>query len=145
MTENSDNCYWVGFSNLRKTKLCNVVEQVMLAWPINGGNLQGFMNVHVQFLGKTDGSFSADSMLEPIIKLFKKTASKDSAQVQGWPEHMLEIRVTAQDAKCFRIGTNYIRDAPCMEPNPQDCKDSKWPATLRRRIQSDRVLIEFKL
>jgi hypothetical protein len=121
MTEDANSCYWVDFPNSRKTKLCNVAEQVMIAWPVNGGNLQGFINVHVQFMGETRGSFSAANMVDSITKLFKESASNGFAQAQGWPADKLEVKLTAQDAKCFRVdGTDYLRDAPWKEPNPKD-------------------------
>jgi hypothetical protein len=87
MTEVDENCYTHDFEGSRRTTMCNVAKQVLVAMPINGGKIQAVVKVDVQFNGKTEGGkWDCAKTLPRVLEDFKTTRQAEIGQFNNWGE-----------------------------------------------------------
>lgn len=87
MTEVSENCYTHDFEGSRRTTLCNVGKQVLVALPINRGKVQAVVKVDVMFNGKTEaGKFDCAKTVPRVLEDFKATRQAEIGQFNNWGE-----------------------------------------------------------
>lgn len=87
MTDQEENCYIVHFPGSRATKMCNVGKQVLVAFPINGGQVQAVVKVDVMFNGQNlEGKWNCEKTVAPVNQLFRDSYRPDVSKAMGWPE-----------------------------------------------------------
>jgi hypothetical protein len=130
MTEQESNCYYIDFPNSRKTKMCNVGAEVMIAFPTNGGPIIGIIHVTVTFNGKTkEGTFNNNgNMTCAIAGHFQKHTEPELSKVLGWPEEKMYVYVTGQKTpecmgvhKDYKYGDTWLYRTGCPNGNGQIC------------------------
>jgi hypothetical protein len=112
MTDDPANCYDVDFPGSRKTKMCNIGKQLIVAFPTNGGDVQARLDVSIQFNGDTkEGSWNPDNMEGPIKDYFDNEVKDVLGNAMQWPKEKIVLRTSSQPEGCFNTKGWWFNEA----------------------------------
>jgi hypothetical protein len=129
MSEDSNNCYQVDFPNSRKTTMCNVATHLLIVFPSNRANVQGRLNIQLEWNGKThEGKFNCDTALPVIADHFKKAEGfrPRMAYMMNWNWAKTLLYNTCQRDTCFDTYSRYAVAKPWEEPEHCAKPESLW-------------------
>ena len=125
MTVQGDNCRYYNFPHSRPTYMCSVASKVELAFPLNGGVIQGVLNVELDWSKKTNqGSFKCEGNTEGNVDAMMWTDYRGPlSSAMGWPEKQLLPFVFCTNDNCFK------QDLKISEPwhENKGCMPLDWP------------------
>lgn len=106
--------------------MCSVANKVELAFPVNGGNIQGVLNVELTWSGKTDqDTFKCDGGTEGDVDAMMWTDHRGPlSEAMAWPEQqILPFVFCTSDDNCFK------QDLKTGEPwyENKHCTPLDWP------------------
>ena len=106
MTQQDANCYFVEFENSRRTKMCNVAQQVLVAFAIDSSDDEPdslFIATVTSTASQTEGNFICnDPLKDSISSHFKNTVRAKFASSTGRKEEEVGARVHCVEDKCVR-------------------------------------------
>ena len=107
MTLQPSNCRFIHFPAMfttLPTYMCSVADQVELAFPINGGVIQGVLNVKLEWSRKTkEGTYTCEGDTEADVDAMMWTDFRDDiAKDMNWSEKQILPFVYCTDAPCLR-------------------------------------------
>ncbi|KAL6166153.1 hypothetical protein ACJQWK_07513 [Exserohilum turcicum] len=125
MTLQSSNCRYTNFPNSRSTLMCSVASKVELAFPINGGLIQGVLNVELIWSKHTkEGSYTCEGDTEGNVDAMMWTDYRSRiSNAMSWPEKQILPFVYCTDPDCFN--QNLKLDEPWHEN--KGCVPLDWP------------------
>jgi hypothetical protein len=112
MTDDPANCYDVDFPGSRKTKMCNIGKQLIIAFPTNGGDVQARLDVSIQFNGETkEGSWNPNNIEGPIKNYFDEEVKDALENAMQWPKEKIVLRTSSQPEGCFNTKSWWFGEA----------------------------------
>ncbi|XP_014552359.1 hypothetical protein COCVIDRAFT_110552, partial [Bipolaris victoriae FI3] len=125
MTMQGNNCLFHDFPWSRRTLLCSVADKVELAFPINGGLIQGVLNVELIWSKKTGkNTFTCQGNTEGDVDAMMWTDFRDPlSEAMAWPAKQILPFVFCVEDNCFK--QNLKIGEPWHEG--KGCKTLDWP------------------
>ncbi|KAI8943274.1 hypothetical protein NX059_001294 [Plenodomus lindquistii] len=104
MTEEPDNCYNIDFKGSRRTTLCNVAQQTLVAYPVVGSNknLSVFYVVSVNYSRDYNvGTFEGSSAIGTVKNWFDEYSRAKFGRAVGTADKNIVARVNWVGKQCF--------------------------------------------
>lgn len=101
MTVVPDNCYGVDFPGSRRTTMCNIAKQLLIAYPVNGGSVQSVAKFDLKFSGKTEeGGFHCPRTVEAVHEHLQNSPHmSELSKMTNWPIDKIIPQVACIDYK----------------------------------------------
>jgi hypothetical protein len=107
--------------------MCNVAKHLLIVYPSNRENVQGRLNIKLEFNGKTnEGEFNCDRALMPIADHFKDGLRHKVAQIINWNWGKTLLYNTCQRESCFDKKDGYSPGKPWKENKGSDKPSGIW-------------------
>ncbi|KAH7092312.1 hypothetical protein FB567DRAFT_516992 [Paraphoma chrysanthemicola] len=107
MTQVESNCYYVDFKGSRKTRLCNVADSVLVAFPFKKSTdvprTLFIATVQSSVVGEVGGTYKcSDEMKSRITEAFNTLSYQQRFAnfVGGWKDHV-GLRVNCVEHECM--------------------------------------------
>lgn len=125
MTMQGDNCRYTNFPKSRPTYMCSVANKVELAFPVNGGIIQGVLNVELAWNKKTGkDTFKCKGNTEGDVDAMMWTDFRGPlSDAMSWPEKQILPFVFCANDDCFK--QNLKPNEPWHENDK--CLSLDWP------------------
>ncbi|KAF2845621.1 hypothetical protein T440DRAFT_522506 [Plenodomus tracheiphilus IPT5] len=103
MTEEPDNCFNIDFKGSRRTTLCTVAQQTLVAFPVVEGSkvLDAFYVVSLNYNKKIDSIFNGKSALGTVRNWFTDNGKARVATAVGIHRDDMNVRVNWVEKQCF--------------------------------------------
>jgi hypothetical protein len=138
MTLQGDNCRYYNFPNTRPTYMCSVANKVELAFPINGGVIEGVLNVELAWSKDTkQDTFKCQGNTEGDIDAMMWTDfRRPLSEAMTWPEkQILPFVFCTDDPASSRIPR---RPSPGMRARAVHLSIGQLDATPDSRLRPTR-------